>query len=389
MLVRNACVRDARVRREASALAEDGHRVVVIATMEPGVAREEETDGFLIRRIDPVPVLIERLAGRPANPPSVGRDGRGSPPARRSATLYAIRDRLVTQQFRRAVRRTPADVYHAHDANTLEAAAHGAARHRATLVYDAHELYSELTGLIPRERARWRALERRLVGRARRVITVSDSLADELVDRYGIERPLVVMNIPEKRPLIDPSRSPLAAVRAEGRLLVVYSGGISANRGLEALAQASARAHGWELVLLGWGPLRAELETLFPNVTFLDPVPVESLIEAVAGADVGVIPYVPVGLNNALSLPNKLFEYIHAGLAVAASDLVELRRFVDGRGVGLLFAPGDAASIAEVLDRFAADPTFLAEVRARARSAASDFSWDQEKQKLTGLYRSL
>lgn len=396
MLVRNPCVRDARVLREASALAEAGHEVVVLATAERGVPSEEERDGFRIRRVEPVPPWIRRVARRAAVPPHAAGAGAASidPVAagasRRPPVLVAVRDRLVTGRLTAAALRTPAEAYHAHDLNTLEAAWRAAWRHRARLVYDAHELYPELSGLSPPERRRWARLERRLIGEADRTVTVSESLAEELGRRYGIERPVVLLNCPERpdaQP--DPARSPLSALRSGGRLLVLYTGAMSANRGLEALVDAAGRARGWRLAMMGWGRIEADLRRRGPAVAFVPPVPPGEIVAAAAAADVGVVPYLPVGLNNALCLPNKLFDYVHAGLAVAVSDLVELRRFVERHRVGVVFEPGRGESIARVLDGLAAEPERLAAMRTAAAGAAAACDWANEKRKLVDLYAGL
>jgi glycosyltransferase involved in cell wall biosynthesis len=395
MLVRNACVRDARVLREAASLAAAGHDLTVVAMLEPGLPREERRDGFTIVRVEPVAPWLRRLARRPAIPASTDAGAQPRPAreqrpplGRRSALLYAIRDRLVTAQITRAALAHPAEVVHAHDLNTLEAGVVAAKRHGARLVYDAHELYPELSGLTERERRRWRAVEARLIGRADAVITVSDSLADELVKRYAIARPTIVRNVPD-RPARPPDRaaSPLTRYREGDEMLVLYSGGISPNRGLEALADAVGHAQGWRLVMMGWGRLHDELRAREPRIIFHDAVAPEDLIATAAGADVGVIPYVPVGLNNALSLPNKLFEYIHARLAIVASDLVELRRYLNETGAGVTVPPGDPQAIADALNRLAADRPRREAMQKAAQAASDAADWSIEAAALTDLYQ--
>ena len=63
---------------------------------------------------------------------------------------------------------------------------------------------------------------------------------------------------------------------------------------------------------------------------FLDPVPQEKLLIHTRCATLGVIPFQFVGLNNYYATPNKLFEYIAAGLPVVASNFPELKRIVEG-----------------------------------------------------------
>src|SRR5205823_6971588 len=124
--------------------------------------------------------------------------------------------------------------------------------------------------------------------RSPKLITVSFSLADELVRRYAVERPVVLMNVPQRAPAGN-AASVLAPLRSEGEMLVLYSGGISANRGWEQLAEAASRARGWRLAMMGWGPARDELRARHPHVTFVEPVPPESIIGTAAAADVGVV----------------------------------------------------------------------------------------------------
>jgi glycosyltransferase involved in cell wall biosynthesis len=383
MLVRNAFVRDARVLREAQTLAEAGHDVDVVATMEPGLPAREERDGFRVRRIEPVPRWMTRVVGRPviATQTTPAR----SKPRRRPAALVGLRDRIVSARFGAVAASIDAQVFHAHDLNTLQAA-HTAARYRnAWLVYDAHELYPELAGFSAAERKLWSAVEARLIGDADRVVTVSEGIAEELARRYGIEPPVVLLNCPT-RPASppDPARSPLSSIRGPGEMLVLYAGAMEPNRGLEALVEAASGARGWRLVMMGWGSLESSLHA--PGVEFVAPVSPHEIVGAAAGADVGVIPYLPAGLNNTLSFPNKLFDYVHAGLAIAASDLPQIRRFIEREGAGVVFHPGDAAGIRAMLDELAADAPQLERMKSAAREASSRYDWTVERIKLIRLY---
>jgi glycosyltransferase involved in cell wall biosynthesis len=264
--------------------------------------------------------------------------------------------------------------------------ARAARRHGGRLVYDSHELYPDISGLSDQERRRWRKQERRAIVRADGIITVSESLADELVRRYGVARPTVLLNVPAPAGTLSPTRSPLAELKRPREMMVLYSGGVSANRGLEQLAEAARTGHGWHLVIMGWGPLLGRIREMLPSVAVVEPVAADQVVGAASAADVGVIPYLPTSLNNALSLPNKLFEYIQAGLAIASSDLVEIARFIQNNHVGIVFPPGDVAAIRDSLDSLAADGRRLAEMRSAANEAARAFNWDREKRKLIDLY---
>jgi len=174
--------------------------------------------------------------------------------------------------------------------------------------------------------------------------------------------------------------------------VVLYQGGFAPNRGLRTLVLA---AHGLErgtIVLMGWGRLEDELreliarERLGDRVRIVDPVPPGEVIAAATKASVGVIPYEPIGLNNTLCCPNKLFDYLAAGLPVAASRLPELSRIVDQGELGRTFTPGEPAALSMALNEILEDPERHDEMRQRAREAAKRYTWEQESKKLLALY---
>jgi glycosyltransferase involved in cell wall biosynthesis len=382
MLLRNPFTRDARVLREARSLARAGHEVTVIAMRAPTLPDREERDGFtVLRRVG---------GGTLAGPTIAGAAGGRVRALPRPAIAVAVRDAILARAFYRAALEQPADVYHAHDLNTLEPAARACGARGARLVYDAHELYPDLTGFGPRERAHWSKLETRLIGRAAAVIVPSHGRADEMRRRYGVS-PVVVMNCP------DVSRS----VTADGRLnvlrngtepLIVYAGGYSPNRGLENVIDATATIAKGRLVMIGWGPLEPALRARASRndrVVFVDPVDPDDLVPIVAGADIGVATYLPVGLNNQLAAPNKLFEYLHAGLAIAASDLPDIRRVVAEDDVGTLFDASDPVSVASAIDELTASPNRLERAKANARAAAPKYTWEAQAQTLLEIYEGL
>ncbi len=299
----------------------------------------------------------------------------------------------------RTVARGRFDVFHAHDLNTLPAAALLARHTGARLGYDSHELYPEVSTLSGLERATWRALEPRLIHRADLVLTVCDSIADELSRRYAIARPAVLLNCPEASETPDAATSLLRAAAGLGddreTPLVLYQGGFAPNRGLPELIAAMHEITGAVLVLMGWGRLEAELAALIrrarleQRVRMLEPVPRRDLVHWTAGADVGVIPYQPIGLNNTYSTPNKLFEYLAAGVPIAATRLPEIARIVDGHRIGATFARVRPEEIAATINGLLSDPAALRQMREREAAIRSRYTWEHESAKLTALYDEL
>jgi glycosyltransferase involved in cell wall biosynthesis len=124
------------------------------------------------------------------------------------------------------------------------------------------------------------------------------------------------------------------------------------------------------------------------RVHVLPAVPVEALISWTSGADLGVSLLQDTCDNHRLALPNKVFEYLAAGIPVVTSDLPELRRLVLGHGLGWVAPPGDVAALCNALGTALAHSSDL-ELRDRLLTAREQLRWTHEGERLTALYRSL
>lgn len=399
MLLRNPFTRDARVLREARSLAAAGHDVTVVAIRTQGSPEEETRDGFrILRSVEAKSWMGPTILGAGEEQPVVpgargipgGRLGTFARRMARPPAAVIARDVALERAMRKAAEDVPSDAIHAHDLNTLPAAISIGKDRGIPVIYDAHELYPDLTGLSPVEKRRWRGLEERYIGQAAAVIAPTAARADVLRDRYGIEPPLVVMNCPD-----PPSEGVLDArlegLRREGEPLAVYAGGFTPNRGLDNLIVAVGSTDRLRLALLGWGPLEAELravaEPFGDAIVFAGSVEPDLVIPVCRHADIGIVAYEAIGLNNELAAPNKLFEYMHAGLAVAGSALPDMRRIITEHEIGATFNASDPASIEDALIGLAdAD---LEGMKQRSKAAASGFTWDSQAQVLLALYERL
>lgn len=401
MIVKNGYVADARVRKEVRSLTAAGHAVTILALEDPDVPQRTDLDGATVHYIS-----RDWLSRRRRPPASPGKTivkpagGAARGPRRPDRPwIGALHRPLADRDFRRrcraALRRLPADVYHAHDLPVLAAAAYGARHHGALFVYDSHELYTEAHGLSWLERWNLRRAERRLAPRADQIITVSQSIADELSRRYRVTSPIVVRNCPPRMEPRGDRRLREATNLGTEVPLVLYLGGLTGNRGLPELVDAVASLPRVHLALLGGGPLLSSLQeqarrrNASDRIHFLPPVPYGELLPWASSADVGVVPYKPTNLNHVYASPNKLFEYLGAGLAVATSDLPELRRVVVEHDVGELFDPERPQDIARALRTLLEDPARLAKARRNARRAALRLNWEHESEKLLQVYHRL
>jgi glycosyltransferase involved in cell wall biosynthesis len=260
------------------------------------------------------------------------------------------------------------DVVHANDLDTLPAAWLLARASGARLVYDAHELYTDQEPDPPRlHRAVARTVEGTLARQADAVLTVSEPIAEELQRRLRLPAtPTAVLNAPERDETEPPPRD-------EGPLRAIYQGAMGPGRPLDDLLVAAAQAPEvrFTLRVAGADPeaLR-EAAAHLPNVEIAEPVPPDRLVEALRGYDVGLIINRPVTRNDELVFPNKLFEYLMAGLAVAVPRLPGMTPLVEGERVGVTYEPGRPELLGVALA--ALDPETARGLQTRARALALD-----------------
>jgi glycosyltransferase involved in cell wall biosynthesis len=287
------------------------------------------------------------------------------------------------------------DVVHANDIATLIPGYLAARLSGARLVYDTHEY---AVG-VPYRKAVWAwlaaTIERLLIGRCDAVITVSDGIAERLQARYGLkERPTVVRNVPDLPP---PASAPDLREQMEigSAPLVLHQGAVAEGRGGGNLVRAVAEMDSAHLLFLGADGAFAEgLVHLASELGvgerthFHPPVGLTELLSYTTQADVGVSLLEDTCDNHRLALPNKLFEYLAAGLPVVVSDLPEMRRLVSERQVGWVTDPGDPADIARAL---AAATVSRGDesLENRVRVAAAELNWRRERSRLTDLYARL
>jgi glycosyltransferase involved in cell wall biosynthesis len=369
--------RDPRARRAASAARALGLGVVGLSGRISG-EEPAPLEGVQIVRV-----------GKPGNTNEQWTTGaaerRLAAPLRELRGLYRlVRLARRTRAFRRAgttIGRT--DVVHANDLETLPAAARLARDLHSRLVYDAHELYTDFDPDPPRlANAVLARLERRLARDADAVVTVSEPIADELRRRLDVE-PIVVLNAPELDEREPPQPEP-------GALRAVYQGAFGTGRPLEDLLDAIRRAPSVQLTLRVNRSSRDALLAVLPaeladRIAVRDPVPPADVVTALHGHHVGLLFDRPLTRNAELSAPNKLFEYLMAGLAIVAPDLPGLRWLAEEE-LGVLFEPGSPASFGAALEAIASDPELLAKLRANARRAAVE-RYNAEAQR-AGLARA-
>jgi glycosyltransferase involved in cell wall biosynthesis len=377
---------DPRVEREARALASAGFRVKIIYP-------DAYSPRFAEAPIDWGP----GISFRPA-------------PARAGAFVVAC-PWLWGGPMRRLAGQERPFAFHAHDLSTALAALSAARKTGARFVADFHEWYSENVYWSPL-RGRWRPhpwwrrllfrrVERLVMRQADRTVTVCDEIARQLSDvvcrpRHPVA---VVRNIPrlDARPTREyPSLKEALGV-PEDRFVLLYQGGVGPTRFLEPVIEALRYAPGVILVVRGPGAERAEPEYrrrakaagVGDRLLILPAVPSSDVVAAAKGADAGVWTLPNWCKNFYYALPNKIFEYLAAGLPIVAANFPEARRLVEGHEVGVCFDPYSPPSIGAALRLLAEDAPRLARFRENIPGALAAMGADREWERLVDVYRAM
>ncbi|MGH1354033.1 MAG: glycosyltransferase [Thalassovita sp.] len=303
------------------------------------------------------------------------------------------------------------DLVHCHDSMPLLAAQSVAKATDAALVYDSHEFEAHRNIFMPPYlKAKIIGVETQVLPDTDAVITVSDGIADDLSQMYGIARPLVVHNAPPRRPMpLSPrwqQASRGASLRREAGIsddavLIVYTGNVVVNRGIEQTIAGLAEYYRTtpaprdvHFSMVGSAKdgtadvVRAQVAAagLVDKVHFHAPVPPTEVTSFIAAADIAVVSVIPVTRSYDYAMPNKLFEAAMAGLPILGADLAAQGPFIKKHKLGVTYDPLSASSfcsaLTEMLAHFA---------RYKRDSAAQDafdnaFSWEAQGRKITDLY---
>lgn len=237
------------------------------------------------------------------------------------------------------------DIVQAHDLPQLPAAVLVKQRTGARVIYDAHELYPEIGSLTKQQKRIASHRERRFAPHADVITTINPYISKEMMRRYRISEPDIIFNATERPEGFSTGRHDNLLRKATGLgpecKILLFQGWVHEMRGICDLVRSLSNVHEHvHLVLLGYGQMDLMRSTaqdagVSDRLHILPAVPWDELLHWTASADAGVIPYQKSDLNNYLCSPNKLFEFILAGLPIIASDFPFLKDVVRGNEFGV------------------------------------------------------
>lgn len=265
----------------------------------------------------------------------------------------------------------------------------------AQIVYDCHEHETEAQIYYKKPILKKIAqiFERKMIYSADKVIVVSESIGEDYVKMYDIEKPYLVMNCPVFKRYEDSGYFREKFEIPKEHIIFVYVGVYKQGRGLERLVEvfreASKMNKKISLVILSWGDGIEELKESIKddkNIFWHDKAPVDTYMEYVSSADWGVLFFENLTKNNNYALPNKLFDYVMGGLPVLASNLKEITKFINRNKVGYVVDYEDDKQIIDTLIGInSKKEKFLSAIEETRKK----YSWEGQEKVLINLYKSL
>lgn len=287
------------------------------------------------------------------------------------------------------------DIVHCHDLNTLQFgfAIKLLRLGRIKLIYDAHEYETQKNGLHGWRKKFSKIKERLLIKYCDHVITVSDTIADEYVRLYNIERPVVIFNCPilRTKELMKKDIFREKFGIPNSKKIYLYQGYLYPGRGIEVVLEAFDRLELTEavLVFMGEGDLTSEISKhkRYGESVFIHPfVSGEVLLNYTSSADCGIAFIEDISLSDRYCMPNKLFEYIAAGLPVISSGLPDLKKFINTHHVGAAADSNDVDGFIQAFNNLPSlDSPDLAKNILNTRAL---FNWSTQEKVLIELYGS-
>ena len=266
-------------------------------------------------------------------------------------------------------------------------------RHRVKVIYDAHELETEIHNISAFKRRIYKVIERWMIGWVDHTFVVSPSIMRWYENEYALgDRISMVLNTHERQgPVGDPRLHASLGISKDVRI-ILYQGALIKGRGIERMIAAfeGMDTSGYAMVFMGYGSLEGfikEKAAAGGGIHFHQAVRSEEIAEHTRSAYCGVC-YVENGsLNDHYCLPNKFFEYLYSGVPVIASNGPDMAQILDQYKVGMVLNDLDPSSLEKALS--GVETMLDGGFASRIKAVNEMYSWHMQEQNLERVYSAL
>jgi glycosyltransferase involved in cell wall biosynthesis len=256
----------------------------------------------------------------------------------------------------------------------------------AKLIYDSHEIFCEVPELMhtPAKKKMWERIEKFVVPKLKYCITVNQSIAGWFNKKYNGNFK-VVRNIPEIPSIARTKTREELGLPPDKKIILLQGAGINIQRGAEEAIDAMQYVENAIFLIIGGGDALPDLKErvqslgLTEKVQFKSKMIPQELVHYTRNADIGLTLDKDTNINYHFSLPNKIFDYMHAALPVLASNLPEIKAIIEKYDIGCLIAHHDPKYIANRIN-YMLSSAELDKWKRNSIKAAAENTWEKEKQ---------
>ena len=259
-------------------------------------------------------------------------------------------------------------------------------------IYDSRELFTDLASLHKKKIKQfvWKLIERCFVPRAKLLITVNESIAKILKNNFHNKKVEIIYNFPSLK--LDKEQVDISQIIGSNNSKVLtYQGGLQHGRGICILLDLISSIDECILLFLGNGQLKSRIKEhpLFNKRVFVkDNISASQILKYTANSFLGMSIIENLSKSYYLSLPNKIFEYVHAGVPVISSNFPEIRNIVTRFNIGELVNPEDKQEILNKINFLIDNPDIYNTYKQNCINARDTLNWENQESKFIELFQS-
>lgn len=264
------------------------------------------------------------------------------------------------------------------------------------LIYDSHELFTEVPELTSRPKVQkvWLRIEEWIFPKLKNVITVNSIIAGIYKEKYKVDVQ-VIRNISLKLPQFTPDKNLAQKIKGDKKMLILQGSGINVDRGAEEAVSMMQYLEGFILVIVGGGDVFDQLKQIIKDlnlsekVLIVGRVPYDELLKYTQIADLGLSLDKGTNLNYEYSLPNKVFDYIQCQVPLMVSNRRVVAKLIKDNKIGMVFNEHNPKEMAKIVEKAFKNKEQLLQWKENLKKAAEIYNWENESKKLKEIYRNL
>ena len=266
---------------------------------------------------------------------------------------------------------------------------------KTVVVYDTHEYFTGVPELVNRNVVRniWETIEKVIFPKLKDVITVNDSIAQLYYEKYNV-KVNVVRNVPVRKELPENISRADLGLPENKKIILLQGAGINVNRGAEEAVESMKYVDDKVILLvIGGGDVLHILQNIVSEngleekVLFIPKLPPDELFKYTVCADLGLSIDKDTNINYRYSLPNKLFDYINAGVPILASRLPEIEKIINKYKIGTFIENHNPEHISKKIFFCINNDSLIAEWEKNIKIAKEELNWENEKRIFKNIYQ--